>query len=119
MLDRDDRPTVLIYAGDFDPSGEDILRDLIDRTNGIDRVRLVAVTEDQIDTYSLAENPGKTSDSRAAAFEARHGRLVQVEVEALTPSELRALFQTEINDYWEDDAYREALAVEKADRDRL
>jgi hypothetical protein len=28
MLDRDDRPTVLIYAGDFDPSGEDILRDL-------------------------------------------------------------------------------------------
>jgi hypothetical protein len=90
-----------------------------DASVGFSGAPALAVTEDQIDTYSLAENPGKTSDSRAAAFEARHGRLVQVEVEALTPSELRALFQTEINDYWEDDAYREALAVEKADRDRL
>src|SRR5262249_61990766 len=29
--DADSRPAVLIYAGDFDPSGEDILRDAVER----------------------------------------------------------------------------------------
>jgi hypothetical protein len=36
---------------------------------------------------------GKATDSRAAAFKARHGRLVQVELEALAPDDLRQLFE--------------------------
>jgi hypothetical protein len=36
---------------------------------------------------------GKAADSRANGFIARHGELVQVELEALDPSDLRGLYE--------------------------
>jgi hypothetical protein len=43
----------------------------------------VALTPERVETYAC--RPRKRSDSRATGFEERHGRLVQVEVEALPP----------------------------------
>jgi hypothetical protein len=86
----------LLYAGDFDPTGEDIPRAFEDNT-GLE-LRLVALTAEQVERYELPPNPGKLIDSRAAGFEARHGRLVQVELEALDPNVLRGLFADELAD---------------------
>jgi hypothetical protein len=109
------RPAALLYAGDFDPSGLDIERDFVERAGCFDKVQRVALTGEQIDEYDLPPLPGKATDSRAAAFTARTGRLVQVEVDALDPDVLRRLFATSLADWWDDDAYDRALAREQHD----
>ena len=68
-----ERPAVLLYAGDFDPSGEDIDRDFIERSACWDKVIRVALSADQVRDYRLPVNPGKVTDSRAAGFIERHG----------------------------------------------
>ena len=68
-----ERPAVLLYAGDFDPSGEDIDRDFIERSACWDKVIRVALSTDQVRDYRLPANTGKVTDSRAAGFIERHG----------------------------------------------
>ncbi len=121
-VDADGRPAVLLYAGDFDPTGEDIDRVFVENTACWAKVIRVALNADQVDDYGLPENPGKTTDSRAKAFAARHGRLCQVEMDALDPTDLRALFQDAIDPFWDTSAYDRAMAREgegRADLERL
>ena len=113
------RPAVLLYAGDFDPSGEDIDRDFLKRTACFDKVVRIALTADQVIEYDLPPQPGKASDSRAAGFIARHGELVQVELDALPPDVLRSLYQNALAEFWDESAYRQVLEVEDAERQRL
>jgi len=112
----DGRPAVLIYAGDWDPSGEDIERDLAARCPVFSLVRRVALTEQQVQEYELPENPGKRQDPRANGFEARYGRLVQVEVDALPPEVLRELFAAALAEYVDTSAFEAALEQEAAER---
>jgi hypothetical protein len=109
------RPAVLLYAGDHDPSGEDIDRDFVARTGCWDEVRRVALSADQVARYNLPPQPGKEADSRAAGFIARHGRLVQVELDALDPAVLRELYTEALAGFWLDAAYQKALKRERTD----
>lgn len=111
----DYRPAVLLYAGDFDASGEDIDRDLVARTDCWAKVVRVALSAEQVEQYNLPPNPGKATDSRAGAFTARHGELVQVEVDALPPETLRALFAAALAPFWDTSAYDDQIAQENAD----
>ena len=113
------RPAVLLYGGDHDASGEDIDRDFIEKTGCWERVRRVALTAAQVEQYALPPQPGKPLDSRAQGFIDRHGRLVQVELDALPPEVLRDLFTQAIAEFWDDAAYRAALKREDADRRKL
>jgi hypothetical protein len=113
------RPAVLLYAGDHDPSGEDIDRDFTARTDCWRHVRRVALTAAQVTAYALPPQPGKGTDSRAAAFVKRHGRLVQVELDALPPNVLRELFTEAIAEFWDSPAYETALAHEQQDLRKL
>jgi hypothetical protein len=113
------RGAVLLYAGDFDPSGEDIDRDFIERTGCWDEVVRIALTARQVRNYRLPVNPGKSTDSRAAGFIERHGSLMQVELDALDPETLRGLYQDAIDGYWDTSAYESVLAQERADVGRL
>ena len=113
------RGAVLLYAGDFDPSGEDIDRDFIDRTDCWDEVVRVALSAGQVRDYRLPVNPGKATDSRAAGFIERHGSLMQVELDALDPDTLRGLYQEAIDGYWDTSAYESVLAQERSDVERL
>jgi hypothetical protein len=110
---------VLLYAGDHDPSGEDIDRDFVDKTDCWDKVVRVALTAEQVDAYGLPPMPGKETDSRAAGFVAKHGELRQVELDALDPDDLEALYQDALDRFWDDDAYQDALEQEEADRSVL
>ena len=112
-LDTDTAP------GDFDPSGEDIRRDFIDRTDCWDEVVRVALSREQVTEYNLPPQPGKRSDSRAAKFEARHGRLVQVEVDALPPDTLRNLFNRVVMTYLDKSILDEVMRFEVEDRGAL
>jgi hypothetical protein len=116
----DGRDAVLIYAGDFDPSGEDIQRDFEDRTEYcFGEIVRVAVTPEQIGQYTLPPQPGKVTDTRAGGFLARHGQLVQVEVEALAPDDLRRLYQDAVDRFWDKSAYEAVLEQENDEQERL
>jgi hypothetical protein len=113
------RPSVLIYAGDFDPSGEDIDRDFRARTDCWDAYHRIALSVEQIAEYDLPPAMGKSTDSRAARFMARHGQLIQVELDALPPDTLRGLYQDTIDQYWNVDAYQAVMRLEAEERDSL
>jgi hypothetical protein len=118
-VERQDRPAVLIYAGDFDPSGEDIERDFLERADCFEENHRIALTPQQIIDYQLPPLPGKSTDSRAAAFTARHGQLMQVELDALDPNDLRALYERAIGDYWDDDTWQESYDREQRERRQI
>ena len=115
----DARPAVLLYAGDFDPTGEDVDRDFVDRVGVFDAVHRIALNAEQVNEYGLPPLPGKASDPRAAAFAARHGRLIQVELDALDPDDLRSLYADAIAEYWDDAAFEAVLERERNDRYNL
>jgi hypothetical protein len=119
LIESDGRPAVILYAGDFDPSGEDIERDLSDRLGVEDEIVRVALTPDQVTRFGLPINPGKETDSRANAFERRYGGLWQVEVEALPPDQLRGLFDDALDAVWDVSAFEAVLEQEEEDRDVL
>lgn len=118
-VDRHDRAAVLLYAGDFDPSGEDILRDFLARAPVFAEVRRVALSWEQVLEHDLPPQPGKASDSRAAAFVARHGRLVQVELDALPPDVLRGLYEDAAADYWDVSRFELVVERERVELERL
>jgi len=84
---------VIIYIGDFDPSGEDMVRDVRERLEmfgvSVD-VDKVALTMEQIKKHKPPPNPAKLSDSRAAGYIAKHGQH-SWEVDALPPKELQRI----------------------------
>ncbi len=118
-VDRQGRPSVLLYAGDFDPSGEDIPRDFTKRVGSFDTVERIALSPEQVEEYQLPPQPGKASDSRAPGFIARHGELVQVEVDALPPDVLRSLYQNAIDPLVDMSILEDVLALEASERDEL
>jgi hypothetical protein len=113
------RSSVLLYAGDFDASGVDIDRDFEERTDIFDEVQRVALNSKQIGEYKLPPMPGKRADSRSASFILAHGELIQVELDALPPEELRKLYQAALDGYWDEDAYKATLKREKKQRELL
>jgi hypothetical protein len=115
-VERQGRPAVLLYAGDHDPEGEDIDRDFVARTDCWATVERVALTAEQVDAYQLPPMPGKAESSRAAGFVARHGRLVQVELDALPPDVLRQLYTEALDAWWDESAWDAVMAREAADR---
>jgi hypothetical protein len=115
----DDRPAVLIYAGDLDPSGEDIGRDFLARTAVWNEVHRVVVNDADVSRFALVKQDGNEQDTRARRFKAKHGDLYQVEVEAMDPSDLRAAFQDVLDRYWTPEAYELVIAREAEHRARL
>ena len=113
------RPAVLLYAGDFDPSGEDIDRDFVARTGCFDTVVRVALDASQVTAYDLPPAMGKGTDSRASRFIARHGTLVQVELDALPPDVLEQLYRDALLPFWDESVYEAVIAREADERQAL
>jgi hypothetical protein len=91
----------VLYFGDFDGSGEDMVRDLGVRLerygvpDGETIVEKIALNRKQIDQYNLPPSPVKGADSRTKKFIAKHGDEV-VELDALDPDVLKNLVKTAI-----------------------
>jgi hypothetical protein len=109
---REDRPPVLIYAGDHDRSGHAIQQHMLTRTGDrFAQVIRVAVTEDQIAAYQLPVSPAKPKDKRGGFMHIT----VQVELEALRPDVLHGLLDQTIARFWNQDAYDAILQQEAED----
>ena len=111
------KPTVVLYFGDFDPSGVDIERDLSERLGKYDAgdytVVRVALTNEQITKYDLPPMPVKTSDARSDAFLETYGNK-SVELDALDPNILKFMVAQSISSHINLDAWKKKEAeIEK------
>jgi len=104
------RPMIVLYAGDHDPSGEDIDRDFMDRLTEGGRdieVRRVALLPEHVQQYSLVRMPFTKEDARKGQFAAKYGEVFQVELDALDVGALQTLFMDEFNALWDTDVWEE------------
>lgn len=112
---------ILLYAGDHDPSGIDMTRDISDRLKlfGADvDVRRIALTMDQIRHFNPPENPAKVTDSRAAGYIERYGSC-SWELDALQPQILAGLIDQEIQAEIDMAIWDSVMQQERADRFKL
>lgn len=111
----------ILYLGDLDPSGEDMVRDVRDRLElfgaAVD-VRKVAITPDQVAQYNPPPNPAKLTDSRAAGFIAIHGD-ESFEVDALPPAVLQQVIRDAMDQIVDVAAMDAVKRREEADKTRL
>lgn len=115
---QDFRNMVLLYLGDHDPSGEDMVRDVRDRCQifGADvDVRKIALTTAQVRQYKPPPNPAKITDSRAAAYIEKHGHS-SWEVDALPPQVLSRLIRSELDSLVDRTLMNRVIAQEEKDK---
>ena len=111
----------LIYLGDHDPSGEDMVRDIGDRLEMLRAtvdVKKVALTMDQVRQYNPPPNPAKMSDSRAGKYVAEHGEH-SWEVDALPPQVLNELITSELAALVDQSMVDEIIAREEIAKNKL
>lgn len=119
-----DQQIFVIYIGDFDPSGQDMIRDITDRiqefnNGGYDfEILPVALTWKQIQQYNPPPNPAKVTDPRAKEYIRRHGP-TSWEVDALRPEVLNQILTNEIHNLIDQELFEEILAQENDDKDKL
>lgn len=117
-----ERQLVLFYLGDFDPSGEDMVRDIRERLEMFGVVDLdvqkLALTKTQIRQYNPPPNPAKITDPRAAAYIEAHGDK-SWEVDALPPEVLSRIIRLAFDEIIDVDAMAEIVAREDADKKKL
>ena len=111
----------VLYFGDFDPSGEDMVRSLRDRLAQLDshpHIVKLALTREDIERHDLPPNFTKATDSRRGAFVAIHGD-VSVELDALPPNVLQMQLRTEVERNMDMTAFAKVQEQETQERTRL
>jgi len=114
---------VVLYYGDFDPSGVDMFRASIKTLTG--EMGLCSTTfyrgginPDQFHLLESDPVPIKPTDSRAKAFVEEHGT-VAYELDAFHPSQLERLVFDDLYSLTDMEAVREDLEQEERDKARL
>lgn len=121
FIRKRDKSCVLFYLGDFDPSGEDMVRDIRDRLTTFEadvEVTKIALTQAQIDQYDPPPNPAKTSDPRAAEFIAKNGA-TSYEVDALPPDVLQSVIRKALDGVLDRALYDDVIEREEEGKAKL
>lgn len=127
---EDQREIIVLYLGDHDPSGVDMVRDVGTRLEefGVQRleIRRVALTRNQVDQFHLPPQPLKRGsapgdtkhrdddelrDSRGAGYEAEHGDQ-SWELDAIPPREFIRIVQRALRSVIDREAMNAVIAQE-------
>jgi len=114
---------IILYFGDHDPSGLDMVRDIRDRieeflTKGDTyivpdfEVVPVSLSMDQVKKYKLPPNPAKITDPRAKWYIKEHGE-VSWELDAIDAIELRKIAEDAVLEYIDMKKYDAWIRKEK------
>ncbi len=114
---------IILYFGDHDPSGLDMIRDIRDRikefvTQGkwpVDpdfEIIPVSLTMEQIEEYNPPANPAKITDPRAKWYIKQFGQ-VSWELDAIDAIELRRIAEEAVLEYVDMDLYNEWVRKEQ------
>lgn len=125
---------VILYFGDHDPSGLDMVRDIKDRiteflTGGEyalayedveDQFEVInsSLTKEQITKYNLPPNPAKLTDPRAKWYIEQHGNK-SWELDAVDALELRKIATTAVEHYLDMDKYNAWIKKEWTHKKQL
>jgi hypothetical protein len=118
-VEAEGRPSVLLYAGDLDPSGVEIYEDFMRRSACFDENIKIAVHPEQTTQYGLVRSYYEKEDTRNESFKEKYGALYQVEVEAIAPATLRGLYEKELFKFFDLSRYEAAVELEGRERDEL
>lgn len=110
---------IIKYLGDFDPTGQDIPRNIREELQGtfdIDvKLERIALNKEQIDNFQLPPEPAKKTDARYEQFKENHGDIA-VEVDALPPESFKQIIIDEVNKEFDQDIYQQTLQEEQKDK---
>ena len=121
VQEQDGKSVVILYLGDHDPSGLDMIRDINDRLEefGVNpEVRHIGLTMGQIKKYNPPPNPAKITDPRAKGYITEHGN-TSWEVDALNPKVLHQLVSDNVEEMIDMDLFNEKLNQESDDKEEL
>jgi hypothetical protein len=111
------KKVILLYFGDYDPSGADIPRSIQENLwrMGIEvEVKRIALNSDQIKEMNLPGVPPKVTDSRTANWSGGD----VVECDAIEPKTLTRMCEEAIEKHFDRDLYSELKEKEKAEREQ-
>ncbi len=107
---------IIIYFGDYDPSGEDIPRSIEENMKKFGchsiQVRRIALLHEQVLEWKLPPAPIKEGDSRALNWDG----IGQVELDAVKPEKLQSLCNEAINDIFDHGLYDKLKNTEETER---
>jgi len=119
------RKVIILYFGDFDPSGVDISRFITHALKyfGIEvEFKRVAVLREHIEKYNLPPKPEDAEtleknlrDPRASKFIERYGQLYVVELDAMLaycPDEFADLIKSSVAEYFNKEVYERVKKLE-------
>jgi hypothetical protein len=127
---------IILYIGDYDPSGIDMIRDISTRISEFAEgyfkpnvtgkylrpfdftINPIALTEAQIKTYKPPKNPAKRSDPRAKKFIEERGKS-SWEVDALPPDVLNNILEKAILAEIDVNTFLMSIEQEKQDKEKL
>jgi len=116
------RKTIILYIGDHDPSGLDMIRDVDSRLAefGLDNFEVihVALTADQIREFSPPPNPAKITDPRSRWYISEFGS-ESWELDALKPGDLERIVRNIAEEYIDLNLFESMVQKEKEDKEKL
>jgi len=120
------RRTVILYFGDFDPSGRDIERFISESLEwfGVDAtIENIAVTQEQIDRYGLPHSPEDAEEvakmRRDPRFKTWEHGLYRVELDALmafVPDEFERIVKSSVEAHFDPEVYQETLKLQEEEQ---
>lgn len=119
---EEDKKVIILYLGDHDPSGLDMIRDIRDRieefvSEGSEYIEpnfeviQIALTMEQIKKYNPPPNPAKITDPRAKGYIIKYGK-VSWELDSLKPEILIDMAEQKITEYLDMDKYNNIMRQE-------
>jgi hypothetical protein len=116
------KPVKILYFGDHDPSGKDMVRDIRDRMYdfGLYQLEVVnpALSYEQVQQYDLPENPVKFSDPRANDYVEEFGEH-SWELDALDPRILNEISKREVLNYIDRGTFEDVVRLESKQKNIL
>ena len=119
------RQVTVLYVGDHDPSGIDMVRDITERLDLFMEdyscyltVERIALNMDQVKLYDPPENPAKTTDSRFNSYKTKYGTS-SWELDALEPKVLSQIVEDAIYDHVDQDDFERVEVEDQEGKDLL
>lgn len=113
---RNGKKPVILYFGDYDPSGEDIPRAIAENLVKLGvpdiEIKRISLLEHQVIEWNLPPAPVKKTDSRTVNWDG----LGQVELDAVEPSKLISMAENAINNVFDRDLFDSLMETEETER---
>lgn len=107
---------IVLYFGDYDPSGEDIPRAIEENVKRLGcktiEVKRIALLHHQVIDWNLPPAPIKSTDSRAAKWNG----IGQVELDAVEPRKLQRMCKDAITSVFDESLFNKLKKIEEKER---